>query len=126
MSNSEYVCGEFEEMDLSELYDHKFMVAIGAGKRCSSAIQCHTICGPFDFYAMVDTVAKIWEEQQLHAKVFIPHDEYTKRPTFLDEQTVDYIEAKYMDIAFDHILNPDKEYTCKAGLIEADEQNPST
>ena len=50
-------------------------------------------------------------------------------PKFLDENTVDYIEAHFEDIVtesmLDGVFDDIKEYTCRAGVVEGDnEDNP--
>lgn len=127
MSEHEYTCGEFEEMDLRELHDEMFMVAVGKGYRDQNQYLCNTLCGPLDFYTMVETVGMIWEQEQVHARVMIPHKQYGKPPVSLDENTIDFIEARHQDIIMDGVLDgqifEEKEYTCKAGFFIPEETN---
>lgn len=121
MSSEDYTMGEFEEMDLRELHDQQFMVAVSSGPRDEPKFMCGTLCGPFEFYDMCSTVGKIFEEQIVHPKVLICEKEFGSAPKVLDEKTVDFIEARYQDIIMEAMLVgdlDDREYTCKAGFIE--------
>lgn len=111
--------GEFEEMDLSSLKDHQYGVAVSLGKRDTIQYACSTLMAPLDFYEMVEAVATIWQEEQAHAKAFILKKDRKSIPEILDECTIDFIEAKYLDILADMLLEDNKEYTCKANVIEA-------
>lgn len=123
--DSEEFIGEFEEMDLTPLFDQVFMVAISTGPRDKGKYICETICGPFDFYEMVGVVGDVYEREQLHAKAFIPAKQFGVPPQVLNENTTDFIEARYMDIIADGLLDggvlQTKEYTCKAGFVKDDE-----
>ncbi len=121
----EYTCGEFEEMDLSGLRDKLFMVAISTGPRNEPKYIPETICGPYDFYEMIETVGAIYKDQQLNAKAFVPSKTFGEPPQVLDENTIDFIEARYEDIAIDGLLDGSvlvsKEYTCTADFIKPEE-----
>lgn len=118
----EYLGGEFEEMDLSELHDKVFLVACSSGDRNKAKFIPETICGPLNFYEMVETVGMFYQEQQLHAKAMVPNKKLGVPPKVLDENTIDFIEARHMDIIADGLLGGEifeaKEYTCKAGFCE--------
>jgi 6-pyruvoyl-tetrahydropterin synthase len=128
--NSEYTVGEFEDMDLSPLHGHTFMVAVSTGPRDKAEFICGTICGPLDFYEMVEAVGTIYEQEQLHAKAFIPSKTFGKKPQVLDENTIDFIEARYLDIIADGLLGggvlETKNFTCKAGFIVEEEVAEAT
>jgi len=117
-----YTVGEFEEMDLTPLYDKTFLVAINTGPMDKGKFICETICGPFDFYEMVENVGCIYESEQLHAKAIIPGSSFGSKPQVLNANTIDYIEARYMDIIADGLLDGGvlqaKKYTCTAGFIK--------
>jgi hypothetical protein len=119
--DKEYTMGEFEEMDLTKLHGKTFMVAMNTGGRDKPQFLCSTLCGPFDFYAMIETVGIVYEEQQAHAKVLICSDTFGTPPEILDENTVDFIEARSSEIIMDGVLGgglmEKKDYTCKAGFI---------
>ncbi len=119
--NSEYTLGEFEEMDLSDLKDKVFMVAINRGPRNKHNYLCASLTGPFNFYEMIEQTIRIYRERQVHAKVMICGKEIGVAPQMLDENTVDFIEARGDEIVMDGMLGgtlmSQKEYTCKASFI---------
>lgn len=125
-NTNEYFAGEFEEMDLSELHDKIFLVACSSGDRSKPKYIPETVCGPFNFYEMVETVGGFYTEQQLHAKPMIPSKTMGNAPRILDENTVDFIEARFMDIITDGLLGGEvmesKEFTCKASFITDEEE----
>lgn len=122
--NEEYFCGEFEEMDLTSLHKEVFLVAISTGDRTKSKYIPESICGPFNFYEMVEVVANCYIDQQLHAKAMIPSKNFGEKPKILNENTIDFIEARHMDIVSDGLLDGSvlnaEEYTCSAGFIIED------
>jgi len=128
---NEYTCGEFEEMDLTNLHDQIFLVAISTGDREKNKYIPESICGPFNFYEMVEAVALCYDDQQLHAKAMIPSKTFGMKPQVLNENTIDFIEARAMDIISDGLLDGgvlnSEEYTCRAGFviedIEEEEEN---
>ena len=117
----EYTVGELEEMDLSPIKDKLFMVAVSTGDRDKAKFIAETICGPFDFYEMCETVGGIWESELLHAKAFVPSRKFGEAPMVLNGNTIDYIQSRYMDIVADGLLDGgvmnSTEYTCIAGFI---------
>jgi hypothetical protein len=119
VGNPDTFIGEIEEMDLSELKDKTFMVGISTGKRESAIFISHSIRGPYNFVEMVQQVMNIMTEEQLHAHVLIPQKERDEPNEFLDECTIDFIEARGEDLItaawLDGLMSTD--YTCKAGLI---------
>jgi hypothetical protein len=126
ISAEEFV-GELHTMDLSELLDKTFVVALNTGDRNEHRFLCSTICGPYDFLDMVGMVDQIWKQELIHAKVYILEKGLKGRKKFLEQNVVDYIEAKSGDIIIEALMQDaaDKEYTCKASLIEAaDEKKP--
>jgi hypothetical protein len=134
-ANPENFIGELEEMDLSEIKDHTFLVAISTGDRAKPKFIPESVCGPFSFLEMVETVANIHMQEQLHAKAMIPSKTFGKPPQVLDACTIDYIEAKHVEILMEALLSGEfenKKATCKAGFIsnvqevKNVEQNPST
>jgi len=118
-NNPETFVGEFEEMDLSTLKDHQFGVAVGLGDRKSARFACSTLMAPLDFYEMVEAVAMIWQNEQMHAKAFSLKKERGHAMEMLDECTIDFIEAKYVDILAEMIILEEKVYTSRAKTIEA-------
>ena len=122
VGNPETFLGELEEMDLSELKGHVFGVAISTGDRTGQKYVPQTLLAPLDFFEMAEAVGSLYENQQLHAKAFILNKVPGKRMIFLDECTIDYLEARYMDIIADGMLSgaleESKTYTCRAGFLE--------
>ena len=60
-------------------------------------------------------------QNQHHAKVIVLSKDVTKRVQCLDENTVDYIEAHYVDIMLEETLGTameEKEFTCIAGSVD--------
>lgn len=122
--------GELETMDLSELKDKQYMVAVNQGDRSKVKYLCSTIRGPYTFEEMCEAVGVIWTQEQHHAKVILCQKDRSVAPKILDENTVDYIEAHFQDIItesmLDGVFDEVKDYTCRAGLIEGDNSdNPA-
>ena len=123
VNDSENFIAEFEVMDLSALKDKKFVVGVGTGSRNSAKVLSSTLHGPYDFYEMCEEVGIMWRDELHHAKVLILSKDRKKRPELLDENTSDYIEAHYENILVEGMLEgafEDKEFTCKANIIEAE------
>lgn len=122
--------GELETMDLSELKDKQFMVGVSTGDRSKGQFLCSTIRGPYTFEEMVEAAGVMWRREQHHAKVILCQKDRSAAPKLLDLNTVDYIEAHYEDIItesmLDGVFDDEKDYTCRAGLIEGDNSdNPA-
>ena len=115
--------GELEKMDLSELRTKTFLVAVSNGDRNKGKFVSTTVRGPYNFVEMCEEVGSMWVNDQHHAKVIIPERDRNKPIKSLDENTVDYIEANYLDIItesmFEDMLNDDP-FTCRAGIVEDD------
>lgn len=116
--------GEFEVMNLDALRDKTFIVAVSTGDRNKVKQLASTMHGPYDFYEMCEEVGVMYKELQHHSKVTILNKDRTVLPQILDENTVDYIEAHYLDIITEGLLDgafeEKQEYTCQAGIVEAD------
>ena len=106
MTQSEDFCAELFDgtMDFSKIVDEQFIVAVNTGDRNRQKLLASTIRGPFDFYEMVEAVGAMWEREQHHAKVYILTRDFDKAPVFLDEGTIDYLEANWVDIVSTGIL----------------------
>lgn len=119
--------GELETMDLTELKDKQFLVAVSNGDRSGVTFVCSTVRGPFTFEEMCETVGMTWVQQQHHAKAIICQKDIAKKPLYLDQNTIDYIEAHFQDIITESILegifDDDKGYTCRAGIVEGDNKD---
>jgi hypothetical protein len=116
--------GELETMDLTELKDKQFLVAVSQGDRSGVKFLCSTLRGPYTFEEMCESVGVIWREHQHHAKAVICQKDLKAAPKFLDENTIDYIEAHFEDIIteamLDGVFDDMKDYTCRAGVVEGD------
>lgn len=116
--------GEIETMNLSELKDKLFLVAVNQGDRDGVKFVCSTIRGPYTFEEMCESVGLMWKEHQHHAKAIVLQKDASAKPIYLDENTVDYIEANFQDIItesmLDGVFDDVKDYTCRAGIIEGD------
>lgn len=121
---------EFETMDLSELKNRQYIVAINQGDRSGPKFVCSTIRGPYSFEEMCEQVGLMWRNHQHHAKVTILDRDPAKAVSVLDENTVDYIEAHYEDIVteamLDGVFDEVKQYTCRANIVEAKEEASAT
>lgn len=129
VKTSEDFIGELEVMDLSELKDKQFLVAINSGDPNGLKYVCSSIRGPYSFEEMCEAVYNMWHQHQHHAKVLIVHKDPTKPIEYLDANTIDYIEAKFSDIIVESMLegafDSVNEYTCKAGINKlVDAENP--
>lgn len=128
ITQSEDFCAELVEgsMDFSNLMDKVFLVAVNTGSRNKPGLLASTMRGPFDFYEMVESVGTMWEREQHHAKVFVLTKDFKKSSSFLDEGTVDYIEARWEDIISTGILEAaiaEDQTFIPAGLIEATKED---
>lgn len=115
--------GELEEMDLSEIIDEEslFMVAQQTGDPRGPRYVPSTIRGPYNFYEMAEEVGRMWKDEQVHAKVIYCERDRELPMRWLDECTIDFIEARWEDIVTEGFLggafDEDIEYTCKAGIV---------
>lgn len=121
--------GELETMDLSSLKSQSFMVSVNQGDRNGVKYLCTAQRGPFTFEEMCEAVGVMWKEEQHHAKATVCEKDFKAKLKFLDQNTIDYIEAHFQDIITESMLegvfDDDKEYTCRAGVIEdSNEDNP--
>lgn len=121
--------GELETMDLSELKGKNYLVGVSTGDRSGVTYICSTVRGPYTFEEMCESVGVMWANHQHHAKVVVCNGKPEEALKFLDENTVDYIEAHFQDIItesmLDGVFDDAKEYTCRANVIEdGNEENP--
>lgn len=127
ITQSEDFCAELMQgtMDFSAIMESQFIVAVNTGPRNKPAILASTMRGPFDFYEMVESVGCMWEREQHHAMVYVLTKDFNKSSSFLDEGTVDYIEANWEEIVASGILEAallDDGPVVPAGLIAADKE----
>jgi len=128
LTQSEDFCAELMEgtMDFSKIINEKFIVAVNTGSRNKPGLLASTIRGAFDFYSMVEAVGCMWEREQHHAKVFTLTTNFNESPSFLDEGTIDYIEANWEDIIATGILEAaiaEDGPTILAGLISSKDED---
>ena len=120
--------GEFEKMNMDELKGGTFLVAINRGDREKGRFMSSTIRGPYDYFEMIEEVGYMWMEEQHHAKVIYVNQDREKPNKFLDENTTDYIESCWQDLAAEILLEDNNvDYTCRAGINEnAASEDPRT
>ena len=122
--------GEVELMALDELHDKQFMVAISTGDRDGYKYISSTLRGPYNFFEMIEEVGDMMATTQDHAKTIITSKNRNEPIQYLSSNTVDYIEAHYIDLGAEVLLEDmpeEKEYTCKAEIKEAPlEADPRT
>lgn len=118
---------EAEVMDLTPIKGKTYVVAVGTGDPNKVKFLCSTIHGPYDFTEMCQEVGEMWVQHQHHAKVIILEKDVKQRVLLLNANTIDYIEAHYIDIIMEETLSnfEEKEFTCVAGTIEEQEVEKS-
>jgi hypothetical protein len=113
---------EFAVMDLAPLKGNTYLVSVSTGDRNKGKFLTSTIRGPYDFLEMVQEVGFMYEQHQHHAKATIAEKDRMKPVRYLDQKTIDYIEAHYQNIIADsvleEILGGNPNYTHAAGIIE--------
>lgn len=123
VTQDEDYCAELDgrKMDFSYLEDKNFIVAVNTGARSKPKLLASTMRGPFDFYEMVEAVWAMYQREHHHAKVYVLEKSFEKGIMFLDEGTVDYIEAYGEDIIATGILEQalmEDEEVIPAGAVE--------
>lgn len=128
VNKSKDFVGEWEKMNLDELKSGSFLVGIGIKEREKGKFISSTVRGPYDYFEMIEEVGYMWMEEQHHAKVIICNTDREKPNKFLDENTIDYLEAHWQDLAAEILLEDDDvDYTCRAGINENDaDEDPRT
>ena len=96
--------GEFDSLDVSELVDLTFLVALSRGARGGIDYMPDTVAGPFTFIEMVEHVANGHTDFVMHMRAFVPAKKLGEKIRVLDVCTIDYIEAQYDRIIADHVL----------------------
>lgn len=126
ITQSEDFCAELTSgvMDFTPLHGEQFLVAVNTGDRNKPPLLASTMRGPYEFCDMVERVGRMWEDEQHHAMVYVLTQDVDKASSFLDEGTIDYIEANWEDIAFDTMLEAtlmdEDTLVIPAGIILAD------
>ena len=122
-------CAELDgrAMDFSAIQNKLFIVAVHTGDRNKAKLLSSTIRGPFDFYEMVEAAGYMYAKEQHHAKVIVLEKDPTKPTIFLDEGSIDYIEANWQDILttglLENALLGDDEEIIPVGIVEATKDN---
>lgn len=120
---------EFAVMDLTPVKGHTYAVSIATGDPKQVRFLCTTLHGPYNFVEMVQEVGEMWVNHQHHAKVVIMEKDSSKPVKCLDPNTIDYIEAHYVDILMEETLtgafDENKQYTHVAGTVEDQGEKPT-
>lgn len=125
LTQSQDFCAELMEgtMDFSSIEGASFLVAVNTGDRNKPPLLASTMRGPFEFFEMVEAVGCMWAREQHHAMVYVLTKDFDKSSSFLDEGTIDYIEANWEDIVATGILEAaitqDDAPVIPAGIIIA-------
>ena len=127
ITQEEDYCAELDgrKIDFEKLRGHQYLVAVSTGPRNKPKLLASTIRGPFDFSKMVEAVGSMYEREQHHAKVYKLEESFEKPIFFLDEGTIDYIEANWQDILIEEeleaaIFGDEDEEVIPAGVIGQD------
>lgn len=126
ITQQEDYCAELDgrRIDLSKLRDKEYLVAVSTGPRNKPKLLSSTIRGPFSFIEMVEAVGAMYEREQHHAKVLLLEKSFDKPIFYLDEGTVDYLEANWKDLLFEEELEAaifgDEDDVIPAGIISQD------
>ncbi len=121
---------EFANMDLEPLREKTYMVSVNTGDRNKGKFLTSCVHGPYDFLEMVEEVGYMWEQHQHHAKVIIADKNRNNAVAFLDQKTTDYIEAHYLNIVAEGILEDaiagttKEPFTHTATILSSQEENP--
>lgn len=119
-------CPELDgrKMNFEKLRGQQYLVAVNTGPRNKPKLLASTMRGPFAFDEMVEAVGKMYQEHQHHAKVYSLEKSFDKAIQFLDEGTIDYIEANWEDILFEESFEQavfgEDEDVIQAGAIETE------
>lgn len=131
ITQEEDYCAELDgrKMNFEHLKGEQFIVTVSTGPRNKAKGLLSTVRGPFDFTEMVEAVGSMYQREQHHAKVYKLEKAFDKPTFFLDEGTIDYIEANWQDILFEEEFEQavfgDDEDVIQAGSIgmEYNEEN---
>ncbi len=112
-------------MNLAKLKDLQFLVGVNTGDRNELGILGSTIRGPYNYIEMIEHVGRTFQDYQHHAKAFVLTKEEKQPVLFLDEGTIDYIEAHWDDIITSDMLETaifGDEFSLEPGFISDVEQ----
>jgi hypothetical protein len=119
--NPETFVGAFERMDLSELRQNQFLVAINTGNPTSPDFICRSVRGPYSLSEMAEEVGIMWRDQLHHAHVTVLQKDRNAKARWLSPEVVDYIEQNFEDIITEEFLgNFTGEFTCRAQIFDTD------
>lgn len=123
-------CAELDgrKIDFGYLVEKTFLVAVSTGDRNKPKLLASTMRGPFEFYEMVEAVGCMFQREQHHAKVYVLEKDFNVGIAFLDEGTIDYMEANWQEIVSCGILEQElfgDEEVIPAGALnlEYNEEN---
>lgn len=123
ITQDEDYCAELDgrNMDFEKLRGHEYLVAVNTGPRNKPKLLASTMRGPFPFLEMIEIVGSMYQREQHHAKVYVLEKSFDKGIFFLDEGTIDYIEAYWEDIVVEESLEEalfgDEDDAIVAGTI---------
>jgi len=120
-----------DRMEFKDLWEKQFACMVSTGDRNECKALTSTIHGPYSFFDMVSVVGKTWSEKQHHMKPFILNTKLDTKAAWLDQGTVDYIEAHWEKMILVGVLekelfgdDDDDEVVINAGIVEVtDEDN---
>ena len=106
------------KMDMRELYEQKFAVAVSTGNLDDYGLIITSLKGPYDFSDMVNEVLRL-HEQKDNAKVVLMSTNLEKKTKLLSPETIEYIQHNGADILLEETfgLVDEKGYNCKARLF---------
>jgi hypothetical protein len=123
-------CAELDgrKIDFGPLVDKTFLVAVNTGDRNKPKLLASTMRGPFDFYEACEAIGSMYEREQHHAKCYVLEKSFEIGISFLDEGTIDYIEANWKEIVSTGILEQalfEDEEVIPAGIfnLEYNQEN---
>ena len=111
------------EMDFTKLKEKSFIVAVSTGDRNKCKLLASTLRGPYDFFEMVEATGYMYEKETHHAKVTVLSTNYEEPVQFLDNGTIDYIEAHWKNIISEGVLETMllDDCTMEPGLLSENE-----
>lgn len=125
LANPETFLGECETLDLSDIKDKSFMVAINSGAREKGKFICETVHGPYNFLEMVEEVSAMWGFDVHHSKVYVLSKDRHEPAQWLSEMHIDFIEARAKDIITDAFVEGTLGApTCRAELVSCADEDP--
>lgn len=116
--------GAHAKMDLSELRDKQFVVAINTGDPANANFICRSMRGPYTLAEMAEAVGRMWQDEMHHAHVTVLQKDQKIKANWISPDVVDYIEQHFEDIIMDEFLgNFTGEFTCRAKILDQDPED---